>query len=203
MKCHFVLSGLFEVFLLLICRDVRVQILIWFQTFLLFTKPHFQTFNALKSTSFQAFQIITEALTSLHMGKNPLMPSSHLACDGYMEPVSCPYPPFRAASGRRPCGGRRRLWDLRTDSRAPRPLWFGLARSFTNLKTLLARRHVGGGIAQSPHGHPAKADPRTGSVRFPCGGCGDCTATALTLHDSVQSPHILCTDLPRVAPEAP
>ena len=27
-------------------RDVRVQILIWFQTFLLFTKPHFQTFNA-------------------------------------------------------------------------------------------------------------------------------------------------------------
>ena len=33
-------------------RDVRVQILIWFQT-LLFTKPHFQTFNALKSTSFQ------------------------------------------------------------------------------------------------------------------------------------------------------
>ena len=29
-------------------RDVRVQIVIWFQTFLLFTKPHFQTFNALK-----------------------------------------------------------------------------------------------------------------------------------------------------------
>ena len=26
-------------------RDVRVQILIWFQTFLLFTKPHFQTFD--------------------------------------------------------------------------------------------------------------------------------------------------------------
>ena len=25
-------------------RDVRVQILIWMQTFLLFTKPHFQTF---------------------------------------------------------------------------------------------------------------------------------------------------------------
>ena len=41
-----------------------------FQTFLLFTKPHFQTFNALKSTSFQAFQIIsdfflTDALTPL------------------------------------------------------------------------------------------------------------------------------------------
>ena len=39
-------------------RDVRVQILIWFQTFLLFTKLHFQTSNALKSTS-QAFQIIS------------------------------------------------------------------------------------------------------------------------------------------------
>ena len=46
-----------------ICRDVRVLILIWFQTFLLFTKPHFQTFNALKSTSFQAFQIIADFLT--------------------------------------------------------------------------------------------------------------------------------------------
>ena len=30
-------------------RDVRVQILIWFQTFLLFAKSHFQTFNALKT----------------------------------------------------------------------------------------------------------------------------------------------------------
>ena len=54
-------------------RDVRVQISIWFQTFLLFTKPHFQTFSALKGTSFQAFQIIsdffrlflTDALTPL------------------------------------------------------------------------------------------------------------------------------------------
>ena len=36
-------------------RDVRVQILIWFRTILLSTKPIFQTFNALKSTSFQAF----------------------------------------------------------------------------------------------------------------------------------------------------
>ena len=50
-----------------------------------------------------------------------LMPSSHLACDGSTEPVSCPYTPFRAASARPPCGGRRRLWDFRTDSRAPRP----------------------------------------------------------------------------------
>ena len=32
---------------------MRVHILIWFQNCLLFTKPHFQTFNALKSTSFQ------------------------------------------------------------------------------------------------------------------------------------------------------
>ena len=28
--------------------------------FLIFTKPHFQTFNALKSTSFQSFQIISD-----------------------------------------------------------------------------------------------------------------------------------------------
>ena len=41
-------------------RDVRVQIFIWFQTFLLFTKPLFQTFNALKSTSIQAFQNISD-----------------------------------------------------------------------------------------------------------------------------------------------
>ena len=41
-------------------RDGRVQILIWFPTFLLFTKAHFQTLNALKSTSFQAFQIISD-----------------------------------------------------------------------------------------------------------------------------------------------
>ena len=41
--------------------------------FLLFTKPHLETFNALKSTSFQAFQIssdffrlfLTDALTPL------------------------------------------------------------------------------------------------------------------------------------------
>ena len=54
-----------------IYRDVRVQILIWFQTFLLFAKPHFQTFDALKSTSSQAFQIISDfffsdALTPLY-----------------------------------------------------------------------------------------------------------------------------------------
>ena len=46
-------------------RDVRVQILTWFQTFLLFTKPHFQTFNALKSTSFQAFQIISDFFSQM------------------------------------------------------------------------------------------------------------------------------------------
>ena len=110
---------------------------------------------------------------------------THLACDGYTEPVSCPYSPFRAASARPPCGGRRRLWDFRTNSRALLPLRFGLARSFTNLKNRkpVAPWHVVGGIAQSPHGHRAKADPRTGSVRFQCGGCGDCTATALTSHN--------------------
>ena len=74
-----------------------------------------------------------DALLSPYRDRS-LMPSSHLACDGSTEPVSCPYPPFRAASARPPCGGRRRLWDFRTDSRAPRPLRFGLARSFTNFE---------------------------------------------------------------------
>ena len=42
------------------CRDVRVQILIWYQTFLLFTKPHFQTFSALlhwKAHLFRHFRL--------------------------------------------------------------------------------------------------------------------------------------------------
>ena len=46
-------------------RDVKVQILIWFQTFLLFTKPHYQTFNALKSTSFQAFQTFSDFFSQM------------------------------------------------------------------------------------------------------------------------------------------
>ena len=134
------------------------------------------------------------------------MPSSHLACDGSTEPVSCPYPPFCAASARPPCGGRRWLWDFCMDSRAPRPLQFCLAGSYTYLKNRksVACRHVIGGIAQAPHGHRAEtarsktarwchghctisAQPlhgsRTGSVRLPSGGCGDCTATPLRLHD--------------------
>ena len=94
-----------------------------------------------------------------------------------------PYPARIPLSVRPP---RKGLWDFRTDSRAPRPLRFGLARSFTNLKKNrkpVARRHVVGGIAQSPHGQRAKADPRTGLRTIPCGGCGECTATGLTLYD--------------------
>ena len=45
-----------------------------------------------------------------------------------------PYPPFRASSARPPCGGRRWLWDFCMDSRAPRSLRFGLARTFTHLE---------------------------------------------------------------------
>ena len=41
-------------------RDMRVQILIWFHTFLRFAKPCCLNSNALKSTSFQAFQIISD-----------------------------------------------------------------------------------------------------------------------------------------------
>ena len=134
------------------------------------------------------------------------MPSSHLACNGSTEPVSCPYIPFCAASMRPPCGGRRRLWDFCTDSRAPWPLRLCLAGSYTNLKNRksVARRHVLVGIAQSPHGHHAEAarsktarwchGHRTisalplhgscaGSIRILSGGCGDCMATPLRLHD--------------------
>ena len=51
-------------------RDVRVQILNLISDLFVHQKPHFQTFNALKSTSFQPFQIIsdlflTDALTPL------------------------------------------------------------------------------------------------------------------------------------------
>ena len=46
-------------------RDVRVQISVWFQTLLLFRKPNFQTFNALKSTCFQAFQIISDFFSQM------------------------------------------------------------------------------------------------------------------------------------------
>ena len=42
----------------LLTRDVRV--LFFFLSFSLFTKPHFQTFNALQSTSFQLFQITSD-----------------------------------------------------------------------------------------------------------------------------------------------
>ena len=60
------------------------------------------------------------------------------------------------------------------------------------------RRHVVDGIAQSPYGHRTEAvlskmavaprsphffRSRTGFVPLPSGGCGDCTATPLRLHD--------------------
>ena len=132
------------------------------------------------------------------------MPSSHLVYDGYPEPVS-PIPRgLREPSVRR--GGRRRLWGFHTDSRAPRPLRFclsGTPGSYTNLKIRksVTRRQIVGGIAQSPHGYLAEAarsktrhghrtisaQPlpgcRTGSERWPSGGCEDCAATSLRLHD--------------------
>ena len=133
-----------------------------------------------------------------------LMPtcSSHLACDGSTEPVS----PFPCALREASVWRQEAAGDFRTDSRAPLPLQFCLAGSFTNLKNRksVARRHVVGGIAQSPHGHRKEAGrsktaqwhhghctifaqpmhgSRTGSVRLPSGVCGDCTATPLRLHD--------------------
>ena len=135
------------------------------------------------------------------------MPSSHLACDGSTEPVSCPYPPFRGASVRPPCMRRQEAavrFSYGFTGSAASTIW--LAGSYTNFKNRksVARRHVVGGIALSPHGHRAEAarsktarwrhghrtisaqplhGSRTGSVRLSSGGCGDCTATPPRLHD--------------------
>ena len=64
-----------------------------------------------------------------------LMPSSHLACDGSTEPVSCPF----SLSVRPPRGLRTEagggceifVWIHGLD---PRPLRFCLVGSYTNLK---------------------------------------------------------------------
>ena len=52
-----------------ICRDGKVQILIWFQTFLALHNTLFSDFscslNALKSTSFEAFQIISDFFSQM------------------------------------------------------------------------------------------------------------------------------------------
>ena len=119
------------------------------------------------------------------------MPSSHLACDGSMEPVSCPYPPLHAASTRPPCRGRRRLRDFPTDSQAPRPLRFCLAGIYTNFKNRksVACRQVGGGIAQSPHGNSTEsARFCTISVRiYPGLPPRVCTSNHTMLEDNVNT----------------
>ena len=130
-----------------------------------------------------------------------------------------PYSPFRAASARPPCGGRRRLWDFRTSLR------FCFAGSYKNFKnrkfvartcrrwhrTIPARAPRGdrtlknGTVApRSPHNLcAASARKRYGlrtiavwRLRKLHGNSRDCTI-------SVQSPRSLCTDLPRPAPEGP
>ena len=40
------------------------------------------------------------------------MPDSHLACDGSMEPVSCPYPPFCVAFVQRQEAAVRFLYGI-------------------------------------------------------------------------------------------
>ena len=92
----------------------------------------------------------------------------------------------------------------------------------------VARRHVVGGIAQSPQGHRAEAarsktarrrhghrtisaqpmlGSRTGSVRLPTGGCGDCTATPQRLRDfrtiSAQPLYGFTPDCPPPPPPPP
>ena len=50
-------------------------------------------------------------------------------------------------------------------------IWFSEKfYKFKKNRKPVARRNVVGGIAQSPHGHCAKADPRTGCVQFSCEG---------------------------------
>ena len=50
-------------------------------------------------------------------------------------------------------------------------IWFSEKfYKFEKNRKPVARRNVVGGIAQSPHGHRAKADPRTGCVQFSCEG---------------------------------
>ena len=65
----FLYNDVFKFYLIHVYRDVKDPVLTWFQTFLCFTNPPFQTLNALKSTSFQAFKIVfrllTDALTPL------------------------------------------------------------------------------------------------------------------------------------------
>ena len=67
----------------------------------------------------------------------------------YTEPVSCPYPPFCAASVRPPCGGRRQLWHFKMDLWALLPLQVCLVGRY--LKILNVKTLQGMGAAASPH----------------------------------------------------
>ena len=104
-----------------------------------------------------------------------LMPSSHLTCDGSTEPVACPYPPFpcglHEASLRRQEGAVRFSYGF-TGSAAS-TIWFSekFYKFEKNCKTVV-RRHVAGGIAQSPLGL------RTISVRRLRRLHGNCTDNA-------------------------
>ena len=116
-----------------------------------------------------------------------LMPSSHLACDGSMEPIaSFPCGLCEASVWRQEPAVR--FSYVFTGSATSGPLWFCLAGSYTNLKNRKSvdRRHVVGGIAQSPHRQRTET-ARSKTVRWrhghrtrlPSGGCGNCTATPL------------------------
>ena len=113
-----------------------------------------------------------------------LMPSSHLACDGSTEPVSCPYPPFRAASVRRQEAAVRFSYGF-TGSAAS-TIWF--SEKFNQFGKIV--RHVVGGIAQSSHGL------RMISVRGLRRLHGNCT-------DIARFPYNLCTVSVRIYPGLP
>ena len=86
-----------------------------------------------------------------------VMPTSHLACDGCTETVSCPYPPFSAAYVRRQEAAVIFSYWF-TGSMASTTLFSRKLYKFEKRnRKFVACRHVVGGIAQSPHRHHAEA----------------------------------------------
>ena len=99
---------------------------------------------------------------------------------GLRSPYPAPFPcGLREASLRRQEAAVRFSYGF-TGSAAS-TIWF--SEKFYKLQNIVSPWTCVVGVAQFPHGHRAKGDHHTGSIRFPCGGCGDCTATALTFHD--------------------
>ena len=157
-----------------------------------------------------------------------VMPHWHLACDGSTEPVSCPYPHFRAASVRRQEAAVRFLYGFK-GSVASMILFSG--KSLANVKNCksVARRHV---VGQGRRWHctiPARSPRRGRTLKKRHGGCtviapsprsfcmeaarapydfrGEAVETARQLHWDctiyVQSPRSLCAGFTPACPRGP